>query len=52
MFSKCAWVVPLKDNKSIKITKVFQEMLDELRRKPNKVWEDKGIKFYNRPVQW
>ena len=42
MFSKYAWVVPLKDNRSIKITKVrwvmTQEMLDKFRRKPNKVW--------------
>ena len=52
MFSKCAWVVPLKDNKNIKITKVFQEMLYELRRKPNKVWEDKGITYYNSSMQW
>ena len=41
------WVVPLKDKRSITITKVFQEILDESNCKPKKIWGDKGSKFYN-----
>ena len=44
IFSKYAWVVPLKD---ISIVDAFQKILDHLNRKPNKIWVDKGSKFYN-----
>ena len=54
-FSKYAWVVPLKDKKDVTITNAFQKTLKESKRrqsqfegpKPNKIWVDKGIKFYN-----
>ena len=29
IYSKCAWVVPLKDKKGITITNAFQKILDE-----------------------
>ena len=48
IFSKYAWVVPLKDKRGVTITIVFQKMLDECKRKPNKIWVDKGREFYNR----
>ena len=48
IFSKYAWVVPLKDKKGITITNAFQKMLDESGRKTNKIWVDKGSEFYNR----
>ena len=32
-FSKCAWVIPLKDKTGITITNVFQKILDESNRK-------------------
>ena len=47
IFSKCAWVVPLKDKKGISIVKAFQGILKQSNRKPNKVWVDKGSEFYN-----
>ena len=47
IFSKCAWVVALKDKKSISIANAFQKILDKSKRKPNKIWVDKGNKFYN-----
>ena len=37
IFSKYAWVGPLKDKKGIKITNAFQEILDQSNRKPNKI---------------
>ena len=43
IFSKYAWVVPLKDKKVPSIVDAFQKILIE----PNKLWVDKGSKFYN-----
>ena len=47
IFSKYAWVVPLKDKKCISIVKAFQIILKQSNRKPNKIWVDKGSEFYN-----
>ena len=48
IFSKYAWVVPLKDRKGISIVKAFQIILKQSNsRKPNKIWVDKGSEFYN-----
>ena len=48
---KYAWVVPLKDKNDMTITKAFQNILGESNRKPNKIWVDKGSKFYNRSMK-
>ena len=47
IFSKYAWVIPLKDKKGISIVNAFQKILKESDRKPNKIWVDKGSEFYN-----
>ena len=47
MFSKYAWVVPLKDKKEVSIVNAFQKNLDSSKRKPNKIWGDQGSEFYN-----
>ena len=47
IFSKYAWVVPLKDKKGITITNAFQKILKESNRKPNKIWVVKRSEFYN-----
>ena len=55
LFSKYAWVVPLKDKRGISIVNAFQKILDSSKstkansqgRKPNKIWVDKGGEFYN-----
>ena len=47
IFSKHAWVVPLKDKKGISIVKAFEIILKQSNRKPNKIWVDKGSEFYN-----
>ena len=49
IFSKYAWVVPLKYKKGISIVKGFQSILKQSNssRKPNKIWVDKGSEFYN-----
>ena len=48
LYSKYEWVVPLKDRESIKITSTFQKVLNDTRRKSNKICVDKGSEFYNR----
>ena len=58
IYSKYAWDIPLKYEKDIAITNVFQKNLNESNRceakskgcKPNKIWVDKGSEFYNRSV--
>ena len=37
IFSKYAWVVPLKDKKSVNMVDAFQKILDDSNRKPNKI---------------
>ena len=51
IFSKYAWVIPLKHRKAITITNAFQKILDESNLKPNKIWVDKGSEFYNRSMK-
>ena len=51
IFSKYAWVVPLKDKKGITITNAFQKILKESNRKLNKIWVDKGREFYNSSIK-
>ena len=46
IFSKYAWVIPLKDKKDISIVNAFQKILNDSKRseaedkgrKPNKIW--------------
>ena len=54
LFSKYAWVVPLKDKRRISIVNAFQkttsksgEVESKGRGKPNKIWVDQGGLFYN-----
>ena len=47
LFSKYAFVVPLKDKKRVSIVNAFQSILDKSGRKPNKIWVDQGSEFYN-----
>ena len=51
IFSKYAWVIPLKDKKGITIINDFQKILKESNRKANKIWVDKGSEFYNRSMK-
>ena len=45
IYSKYAWVIPVKDKKATAIANAFQKILKEFNRKPNKIWVDKGSKF-------
>ena len=46
IFSKYACVVSLKDKKGVSIVNAFQKFLDNSKRKPNRIWVDKGKAFY------
>ena len=48
IYSKYAWVIPLKDKKGITITNTFQKTLNESKHKPNKMWVDKSSEYYKR----
>ena len=53
LFSKYAWVVPIKNKKGISIVDAFQKILKESNRKSSKIWVDKGSEFYNNSFgQW
>ena len=41
LFTKYAWVVPLKDKKGTSIVNAFQKIISE-GRKPNKIMVDQG----------
>ena len=55
IFSKYVWVVPLKDEKGIRVVNAFPKILKESDRskakskgrRPNKIWVYKESKFYN-----
>ena len=42
IYSKYAWVVPLKGKKGLSIINAFQNFLKQSARKPHKIWIDKG----------
>ena len=44
-FSKYAWVVPIKDKKVVTIVNAFRNILDNLKRKPNKNGLMKVVSF-------
>ena len=46
IYSKYAWVIPLKDKNGITIPNAFQKILKESNRKPNKTSVEKGSEFY------
>ena len=47
LFSKYAWVIPLKDKRGISIVTAFQKIISK-GRKPNKIRVDHGGELYNR----
>ena len=47
LYSKYAFVIPLKDKKGISIVNAFDKIIKQSERKPNKIWVDQGGEFYN-----
>ena len=48
LFSKYAFVVPLKDKRGVSIVEGFKEIVNKSGRQPYKVWVDQGDEFYNK----
>ena len=48
VFTKHAWVKPLKDEKGKTVLNTFFEMVSESNCKPNKLWFVQGKEFYNK----
>ena len=51
LFSKYAWVIPIKDKKGTSIVNAFKIFLSDSNRKPKKIWVDEGSEFYNKFFQ-
>ena len=51
VFTKYAWVKPLKGKNGKTVLNGFIEIVNEFNRKPNKLWIDQGSKFYNKLMQ-
>ena len=47
LYSKYAFVIPLKDKKGISIVNAFNKIIKRSNRKSNKIWVDQGREFYN-----
>ena len=51
LFSKYAFVIPLKDKKGISIDNTFNKIIKQSNKKTNKIWVDQGGEFYNNVFQ-
>ena len=49
IFSKFAFVIPLKDKKGINVKNALQKIFNQ--RKCEFIWTDRGTEFYNKQVQ-
>ena len=47
LFSKYAWIIPLKDKKGTSVVNAFKTIVSKRQRKPNKIWVDQSSEFYN-----
>ena len=53
VFTKYAWVKPLKNKKGKTVLNAFIEIASEPNFKPNKLWIDRGREFYNKlMLEW
>ena len=48
LFSKYAWVIPIKYKKGTSIVNAFKKISSDSNRKPNKIWVGLGSEFYNK----
>ena len=51
LYSKYAFVIPLKAKKGISIVNAFNKIIKQSNRKPNKIWVDQGGEFYNNVIE-
>ena len=48
VFSKYGWIVPLKDKKTESVSLAFDGIIKKSKRKPDKLWTDKGSEFISK----
>ena len=46
--TKYAWAIPLKDKSGKSTTNAFKNLIEKEKRKPDKIWSDRGKEFYNK----
>jgi len=51
VFSKYGWMLSFKDKTGKSVADVFKEIFKKSKRKPEKLWTDKGREFYNKDVE-
>ena len=49
VFSKYGWIVPLKSKTGVEVARALNKIFKK--RKPEKLWVDKGKEFYNKNVR-
>ena len=47
-YTKYAWAIPLKDKSGKSTTTAIKSLIEKAKRKPDKIWSDKGKEFYNK----
>ena len=50
IFSRFAWVRPLKDKTGTSVARALQDIITTSGKKPHKIWSDRGTEFYNATV--
>ena len=48
IFSKYGWIIPLKDKKIESVSLPFDHIFKKSKRKPEKLWTDKGSEFISK----
>ena len=51
IYSKNAWVIPLKNKKELQILMLFRKFYMNQNVNQIKIWVDKGSEFYNRSMK-
>ena len=46
--TKYAWAIPLKDKSGKSTTTAIKSLIEKTKRKPDKIWSDRGKEFYNK----
>ena len=46
--TKYAWAMPLKDKSGKSTTTALKSLIEKAKRKPDKIWSDRGKEFYNK----
>ena len=46
--TKYAWAIPLNDKSGKSTTTAFKSLIEKAKRKPDKIWSNRGKEFYNK----